>query len=115
MIEYCINAANLQPHKRGIHRVYACVVDKQGRIVGESRNSYVKTHPLQKSFAERVGLPAKEYLHAEVGAIIRAKGRGVSIYVARVDSNGYPVNAKPCPVCELAIRESGHIENIYYT
>lgn len=115
MIDYCIQKALTIPFEKGKKRVYSVVLDSRGRVVSEGSNSYVKTHPIQKSYGVRSGHPMKEYLHAECNAIIRSKGRGVSLVVVRVDSKGNPCNARPCPVCSLAIKEHGLIKNICYT
>lgn len=80
------------------------------------KNSYIKTHPRQAYYAEKVGLPNKIFLHAEIHAIVKCKNieKAYKIVVMRFDSKGKPVNAKPCPVCENAIKESG-IKNIEHT
>jgi deoxycytidylate deaminase len=55
-----------------------------------------------------VGLDDKQYLHAEVAAIIRSKGRDIhKIKIERYDSEGNPKLAAPCPVCQLAIKMAG--------
>ena len=46
--------------------------DKKGNLLSEAMNSYKKTHPLQAYFAEKVGLPDKVFLHAEIAAILKA-------------------------------------------
>lgn len=73
------------------------------------KNSYIKTHPRQAYYAEKVGLPSKIFLHAEIHAIVKCKNieKAHKIVVLRFDSTGNPVNAKPCPVCESAIKETG--------
>lgn len=116
MLQLAFKKARQIPYKRGERRVYSIITDKRGRIVAEGQNSYTKTHPTQKMIACCVGLPDKEYLHAEMQAIIRSRGEGSNIYIARVDSKGNPKLAKPCPVCEHAIlNEHGNITNIEYT
>jgi deoxycytidylate deaminase len=115
MLNQAIRKAKEISYERGERRVYSIITDKRGRIVSEGQNSYTKTHPMQKSLACCVGLPDKEYLHAEMQAIIRSKGEGCNIYIARVDYKGRAKIAKPCPVCQRGIEEHGSIENIYYT
>lgn len=116
MLQLAYKKARQIPYKRGERRVYSIITDKRGKIVAEGQNSYTKTHPTQKMIASCVGLPDKEYLHAEMQAVIRSRGKGHSIYIARVDSKGNPKLAKPCPVCEHAIlKEHGNIVNIEYT
>lgn len=96
------------------YELKATIFDKKGRVVSIGKNSYIKTHPFQSKLAEKVGLPYKEYLHAEVLAVIRARGRGHSIHIERYGEKGEPRNAKPCPICERAIKEAG-LKEISYT
>lgn len=114
MLEYCIAMASKMPYVRKETRVYSVVCDKRGRIISESPNSYIKTHPLVKRWSFKANLD-KEYLHAECGAIIKSKGKGHSLYVARVDSKNNPMIAKPCPVCQIAIEQHGSIKEVYWT
>lgn len=87
----------------------AMIYDKRGRVLSVGKNSYVKTHPYQAKCARNVGLPDKQFLHAEIHAIVRCKQlhRAHRIVVMRFDSTGKPKNAKPCPVCESAIEAAG--------
>lgn len=87
----------------------AMIYDKRGRVLSVGKNSYVKTHPYQARCARNVGLPDKQYLHAEIHAIVRCKQleRAHRIVVMRFDKTGKPKNAKPCPVCESAIAAAG--------
>ena len=53
-------------------------------------------------------MPDRVFLHAEIAAIIRAKGKAIhKIVVKRYDKSGRLMLAKPCPVCQLAIKEAG--------
>ena len=96
--------------------ITATIYDKRGKILAIGKNSYEKTHPIQSKFAKQAGLPQKEQLHTEVAAIIRALKRGspYKIKVERFDKKGFPLNAEPCPICKLAIKEAG-IKIIEYT
>lgn len=89
--------------------ITAIIYDKRGRVLSIGKNSYIKTHPLQHHHANKVGLPEKQFLHAEIHAIARCKQlhKAYSISVMRFDSEGKPRNAKPCAVCESAIRAAG--------
>ena len=115
MLEEAVMKASKIPYVKGKKRVYAIITDKRGRIVSESANSYVQTHPMQKRLGVASGKPQAEFLHAEMAAIIRSKGAGHSIYVARVDSNNNPRMAKPCAICQKAIELHGNLRNIYWT
>lgn len=96
--------------------ITAIIYDKRGRVLSIGKNSYVKTHPLMKIHADRVGLPEKIFLHAEVHAIARCADltKAHKIEVLRFDTNGKPKNAKPCPVCASAIQAAG-IKHIIHT
>lgn len=98
------------------HKITAIIYDKRGRVLSIGENSYVKTHPMQSHHAKKVGLPEKQYLHAEVHAITRcpnlSKAHKISVF--RYDANGFPALAKPCPICMSAIRAAG-IEIIEHT
>ena len=96
------------------HSLTATVYDKRGRVLSVGVNSYVKTHPRMAAYSLQAGLPDKQYLHAEVAALIRCRGVPHKILIERFDSKGRPRLAKPCPVCELAILESG-IKLVEYT
>lgn len=97
------------------YKVIASCYNKQGIHISTATNSYTKTHPLQKYFAEKVGHPHKIYLHAEIAAILAAKQTHIhSITITRFDKNGQLTNAKPCPICMEAIKAFG-ISNIKYS
>jgi deoxycytidylate deaminase len=73
-----------------------------------------KTHPVQAKYAKRVGAHEAIYLHAEISALVRCRHKPHAIYIARVLRNGDVGYAKPCPICELAIKEAG-IREVHYT
>lgn len=89
--------------------ITAIIYDKRGRPLSVGKNSYVRTHVHQARIAAKVGLPHKQYLHAEVAAIVKCKqlDRAHKIFVTRIDANGKPMLAKPCPICQEAIRLAG--------
>jgi tRNA(Arg) A34 adenosine deaminase TadA len=91
------------------YNITAIVYDKRGRIVSMGKNSYVKTHPLQARLAKRAGLEEKIFLHAEVDALVKLKDwdRAHRMVVTRIGRSGRPLNAKPCPVCQQAIKMAG--------
>ena len=94
----------------------AVIYDRKGRILSIGQNSYVKTHPLQAEHAKRAGLPEKQFLHAEIHAIVRCKDltKAHKIFVSRWGKNGQPMYARPCPVCMSAIEAAG-IELVEHT
>lgn len=74
-------------------------------------NSYDKTHPVQKYFAEKAGKPECEFLHAEIDAILKAKGAHIhTLVIERHNKEGQPLNAAPCPICQEAIKAYGIIK-----
>lgn len=88
--------------------IIAKCYDKHGRFLSAGINSYTKTHPLQKHFAIKVGHDKKEYLHAEIAAILRCKDIPIhTIKVERIGSKGQRLPAKPCPICQAAILAFG--------
>jgi tRNA(Arg) A34 adenosine deaminase TadA len=97
------------------HQLTATVFDKKGNVLSIAGNSFSKTHPEQKRLAYRCGLHHKIFLHAEIAALIKVRnGTPYKIKVERYDNCGNPVLAKPCPICELAIKEAG-IKFVEYT
>ena len=89
--------------------ITAVIYNKRGRVLAIGQNSYIKTHPVQARHAQAAGSPEKQYLHAEVAAIIRCRdlSKAHRIVVARFNRAGEPVLAKPCSICETAIRAAG--------
>lgn len=98
------------------HSITAVISDKRGHILSIGKNSYVKTHPLQAAYAAEVGEPYKVFVHAEVDAIVRLPygAKPHSIFVARVNNQGEYRNAKPCKICQLALKRA-NIINVNYT
>jgi len=94
----------------------AIIYDKRGKVISVGQNSYVKTHPLQAKYAAIAGMPDRQFLHAEIHAIVKCKDltRAYKIFVSRWDRNGRPALAKPCPVCISAIEAAG-IEVVEHT
>ncbi len=90
--------------------------DKKGRLLSSATNSYSKTHPLQAYFAEKVGHSPKIYLHAEIAAIIKAGDKKIhKINITRFNPRTHKaLNAKPCPICQEAIKAFG-IKLVSYT
>lgn len=93
---------------KGKHKVAACCTDKQGRILSYASNSYTKTHPKQAYYASIVGNQfSKIFLHAEIAALVRCRENPYKLQVIRVNKRGELRMAKPCPICQLAIKEAG--------
>lgn len=95
----------------------AAIIVKRKKVLGRGLNSR-RSHPLQKLFSKS---DVKIALHAEISAIIDAlrnneeeELKGATIFVARVLKNGSRAIAKPCIICERAIKAYG-ITATYWT
>ena len=96
--------------------ITAILYDKKGRILSVGRNSYVKTHPFQAKSAQAVGEEHKIYLHAEIDALVKAKTweKAHKLVITRFSRDGKPALAKPCKVCQHALKLAG-IKHIQHT
>jgi tRNA(Arg) A34 adenosine deaminase TadA len=92
-----------------IQDMTAIIYDRKGRVLSVGKNSYVKTHTLQAKHAEKVGLPDKQFMHAEIHAISKCRHleKAHKIVVYRYGKRGQPLLAKPCPICQSAIESVG--------
>lgn len=101
----------------GRFRVAAIALDSKGQILSIRSNEYTKTHPKMAHLAFKQKLEDKIYLHAEVAAIIAAGWRQKRIHtmiIVRVLKDGALAMAKPCPICQQAIKEA-RIKHTFYT
>ena len=87
--------------------IVATVYNKKGHIIAQARNSYTKTHPKQAKFTALAGNPKAIYLHSEIAALVKCREKPYKISIVRYLKDGTTGNAKPCAICELAIKESG--------
>jgi tRNA(Arg) A34 adenosine deaminase TadA len=89
--------------------ITAVIFDKRGRVLSVGKNSYVKTHPLQAEYARRAGEPEKVFLHAEISAIVRCVDldKAHKIVIFRYTEAGSPADARPCKICQHAIKMAG--------
>ena len=92
-----------------IQDMTAIIYDRKGRVLSVGKNSYVKTHTLQAKHAKKVGLPDKQFMHAEIHAISKCKdlSKAHRIVVTRYGKKGQPLLAKPCLICQSAIESVG--------
>lgn len=87
------------------YTIYARAFDKRNKTLGVGTNSYKKTHPIQKFFAKLVQEPYKEFLHAEIAAILKSNDQEIySMQIDRFDKKGQPRLARPCPICMAALK-----------
>lgn len=97
------------------YHLLAKAYDKRKRVIAVGENSYSKTSTVMSYFAEKVGLPKKIYLHAEVQSLLRCKDtQPYRLTIERYDDKGNPALAKPCPVCIEAIKAWG-VKVLEYT
>lgn len=96
------------PYEKGKERLYAIIVNKRGLILSEASNSYIKTSPVMLNNALEVGDDTKPFWHAECLAIHRLKNPDIAhkIVICRVNKHGELRNAKPCKICENAIKKT---------
>jgi deoxycytidylate deaminase len=96
------------------YQISAIIYDKKGRILSVGENSYIKTHPIQAQYAKKVHEPKKQFLHAEIDAIIKCRNleKAHKMVVIRPTSYGFGAS-KPCAVCALAISKT-NIKHILY-
>lgn len=89
--------------------VTAIIYDKRGHVLSIGRNSYVKTHPLQVKYALKFGEVHKVFLHAEIHAITKCRNldKAHKMVVIRYLRDGSTGPAKPCKICQAAIKQSG--------
>lgn len=99
------------------------IILRKTKLIASAVNLETKTHPIQAAYGERAscihnnqGFRMKQYLHSEINSIIRSKGKGDTIVVARVGGNGAKElrNSRPCAVCSIALKESG-IKHVHYS
>jgi tRNA(Arg) A34 adenosine deaminase TadA len=110
LYDFAIEVAKSSPSKK---KVGAVLLNKS-KVVVSATNLETKSHPIQARFAERVGLHQKIYLHAEISALVKCREECDTIIVARVNPQEKLRNSRPCPICELALKEAG-ITKIHYS
>lgn len=96
--------------------ITAIIYDKRGQVLSIGQNSYEKTHPLMLKYGKKVGMPERIFLHAEIAAITRCQDikKAHRMLITRYTKDGLPALAKPCPICDSAIRKTG-IKVVDYT
>lgn len=93
--------------KKRKHTVVAITYNKHGKLLSVAKNSYTKTHTLQAEYSKRVGKESAIYLHAEIYALLKAREPVYKMEILRINADGTPAVAKPCPACALALEEFG--------
>lgn len=108
--DLAIEVAKSSPSRKQV----GAILLRKGKVVTSATNLERKSHPLQAKFADRVGLSEKIFLHAEISALVKCREECDTIVVARVNSQNKLRNAKPCPICALALKEAG-IDKVHYS
>ena len=111
----CLDKRNALPFQRAFEiarkstqrYMHGCVIMHRGAVVAESCNYIVPASNHSHS------------IHAEVGAIIRAKKARCrlsecTLYVTRLSSRSEPMLSKPCEACSKYISDHG-ITRVYFT
>lgn len=114
ILQKAIEIASLRKEEK--MRFCSIITDKRNFILAIGFNSYTKTHPKQKFYSNKTGCEQKIFLHSEIDALIKLPygSKPYSIYIARVNNKNKPVLAKPCKICEKALKDF-NIKNIYWT
>lgn len=91
------------------HNIKAIIFDKKGRVLSIGHNDYNKSHPVMAALSAKHNEPYKIYPHAEVMAILKCKDltKAYKILVTRVNNKGDLLLAKPCAICQGAIKAAG--------
>ena len=112
-LRQAVEIADTSPSRK---KVGAILFNSKRKVIAAATNNDFKSHPLQAKWAERVGLREKIFLHAEMACLIKAREDGDMIVVVRLGGHdGKSLrNAKPCPICEPALRYAG-IKHVYYS
>lgn len=85
------------------------------RIVAVGINSFCDSSRRQRDLARRTRNPERVYDHAEVRLLARLGSRHcTSVWVLRLLRDGRSGLAKPCEVCQLALRQQG-IKHVWYS
>lgn len=115
-LSLAIHAKEHQELSNSPYSLGACCMDKHYSPISFGYNSYTKTHPAQKQLAVRIKKDSfKEFLHAEISALVKCRDKKpYAILVLRQLKDGKLGNAKPCPICSMAIKEAG-IEEVWFS
>lgn len=95
---------------------------RKKKVIAASCNYDRKSHPVQSWWANKTAelygesFSTKVFIHAEIGALIKAKENADTIVICRVGGHsGRELrNSRPCVICESYIRHS-NIQHIHYS
>jgi tRNA(Arg) A34 adenosine deaminase TadA len=114
MLSKAINIAKELDNRK--QNICAIITNRKGNILSIGTNSYSKSSPLQKLYADRVGEIHKIFNHAEIDSIKKLpySSKPYNIFIARVNKQGHSQPCSPCEICALAIKDA-KIKNVYHT
>lgn len=107
-----INTARSLAEKSEEKKKHGAIVVKSGRVVGHGFNKFKNNIEIIPEELIKVHCSR----HAEEVAIKNAgqNAKGATLYVARVNNNGFDRESKPCKICSKIIKDSG-IKRVVYT
>jgi deoxycytidylate deaminase len=92
------------------YKLTAIIRDKRGLILSIGTNSYIKTHTAMYRLEKELGVsnPKKNFLHAEIDAIVRCRHLDKAYYIEiyRVGKSGKYLCSKPCKICMSGISKT---------
>ena len=115
---YAVAMSSDAPKKIG------AILLKKNRIIASAVNSYEITHPIQHWAAQNAArifnephLSKKQFLHAELRSLIKAREDSDTIVVCRVGGHGGQELrlSRPCRVCESYIRSCSGVVHVHYS
>jgi deoxycytidylate deaminase len=115
---FAVAMASNAPKKIG------AILLKKNRIIASAVNDYTRTHPVQYWAAQNAArifnepqLENKNYLHAELRSLIKARDDADTIVVCRVGGHGGQElrMSRPCVICSEYIRSCSSVVHIHYS
>jgi deoxycytidylate deaminase len=97
---------------------------KKNRVIASAVNDYTRTHPVQFFAAQNAArifnqphLDKKQFLHAELRSLIKAREDADTIVVCRVGGHGGEELrlSRPCIICSNYIRNCSGVVHIHYS
>ena len=115
---YAVAMSSDAPKKIG------AILLKKNRVIASAVNDYTRTHPVQFFAAQNAArifnqphLDKKQFLHAELRSLIKAREDADTIVVCRVGGHGGEELrlSRPCIICSNYIRNCSDVVNIHYS
>lgn len=105
-----LQIANVMAWKSNEPYLLGAVLMNSGKLISKGYNRYNGTNAIVRKYFNH------HTIHAEADALFRAPSsliRGGTIYVYRTRRDGTPGVSKPCPRCQIMLRELGIKKAIY--